>query len=169
MIYEYYTDGACTLKKTDKGYEKGPGGWAFALVENDEKKILEYKKGNFEKTTNNYCELYAIYSVFLHLTENKITNSTITIYSDSAYCVNMLKDNGWIYSWHNAGWKRKGGKNIENLSLVQYLYLEKEKLINSLNKIYFIKVQGHSQNIFNEYVDKLAVEAKKDVALGKIY
>jgi ribonuclease HI len=156
------------MKKKNGEYVREAGGWAWILADTKDNKILEYKKGNFLQTTNNYCELYAIHDVLKTLLKNNTSNSEIYIYSDSAYCVNMLKSDGWIYSWAKANWKRKGGKDIENLSLIQHLYMEKKNLEQLLNTINFIKVQGHSNNIFNNMADKLAVEAKKDAAMGKI-
>jgi ribonuclease HI len=167
MIFEYYTDGACTLKKTNKGYEKGPGGWAFALVKDNK---IEFSQSlPLMHTTNNEAELYAIYRALVHYTEHfysKDIYDTIKIYSDSAYCVNMLKEGGWVYSWKNNGWTRgKKHEPIENLDIIQKIYITMLDLNEGFHNIEFIKVPGHSNNEFNNYVDKLAVEAKMSIGI----
>lgn len=169
MIYEYYTDGACTLKKTDNGYEKGPGGWAFAQVK-DNKPIFS-DGGHEDNTTNNAMELKAIYQALghyiIHYYSDK-TYDTVKIYSDSAYCVNMLKDKGWVYSWSTNNWTRgKKHEPIENLDLIKEIYEILIKLREGFREVEFIKVVGHSDNELNNYVDQLAVEVKEGLIRGK--
>lgn len=165
MIYEYYTDGACTLKKTDKGYEKGPGGWAFALIKNDK---IEFSQSlPLMSTTNNEAELLAIYRALLHY-ETHLYSADICdivkIYSDSAYCVNIYTQ--WIKGWEANDWRRgKKKEPIENLDIIKMTWELLKKLNEGFHSVEFIKVAGHAGNKFNEYVDKLAVEAKSSCGL----
>ena len=153
-----YSDGAATMKCINGEYQRENGGAAMAVIQ-DEKVIYEETK-YFENTTNNYCELYAILMALKYFKKEQ-SKDILKIYSDSAYCVNMLKSGGWIYSWAKNGWTRgKKHEPIENLEIIKeiYSYLEKSKNID------FIKVKGHSgEKDWNDYVDKLAVKAKMEV------
>ena len=93
-MLKFYTDGASTMKKINNEWIRCNGGAAMVCINDKNKIIAEYKRG-FKNTTNNYCELHAIY-LALSYWNNNYPNEEIEIYSDSAYCVNMLKENGWI-------------------------------------------------------------------------
>jgi ribonuclease HI len=146
------------MKCINGEYQRENGGAAMAVIQ-DEKVIYEETK-HFENTTNNYCELYAILMALKYFKKEQ-PKDILKIYSDSAYCVNMLKSGGWIYSWAKNGWTRgKKHEPIENLEIIKeiYRYLEKSKNIE------FIKVKGHSgEKDWNDYVDKLAVKAKMEI------
>ena len=97
-------------------------------------------------------ELYAFLKTF-ELLNTKYKNEQATIYSDSAYCVNILTS--WIYSWSKNDWKTNNNKEIKNLNIILSLY----KYYNIdffINQIYIIKVDGHSGIIGNELADALA-------------
>ena len=91
----------------------------------------------------------------------KLTDGGIsaTIYSDSAFCVNMIND--WIFTWQANGWSRKGNKPIENLDLVKELY---DLLYNKCTKnfptlqIEVKKTKGHDGILGNEIADALATQ-----------
>ena len=153
-----YTDGAATMKYIDGEYVRCNGGAAIVVVDNDNNIIYSESKG-FKNTTNNYCELYAIFMALNYCKENCSENN-VEIYSDSAYCVNMLNKNGWIYSWAKNGWTRgKKRESIENLELIKQIWNYMQEL-----NIKFVKVKGHSGNKdWNDYVDKLAVKAKMEI------
>ncbi len=135
-----YTDGAC------KG-NPGPGGFGVVAFENNTI-YLQYKE-QCEQTTNNREELKAILHAF-QIAEGA-PNETFIVYSDSAYCVNMLND--WIWTWARNGWKNSKKKEVENIDLVKQLY-------NYISKDFFncqvVKVSGHDGNIGNELADALA-------------
>ena len=60
----------------------------------------------------------------------------------------MVEKNGWT--------RGKKHEPIENLEIIQKIY---KYLLN--DNITFVKIKGHSGNVGNELVDKLAVAAKK--------
>lgn len=152
-----YTDGAASMKCVNGEYTRCNGGAAMAVI--NEQGEIEYSSSkHFENTTNNFCELSAILMALSYCSVN-YPQHTIEIYSDSAYCVNMLKPDGWIYSWEKNGWTRgKKHEPIENLEIIKKIW----QYLNS--NINFIKVKGHSGNKdWNDYVDKLAVKAKEEL------
>ena len=76
------------------------------------------------------------------------------IYSDSAYCVNMLND--WIYKWAGNGWRKVDNKPIKNLELVQLAF----GFIKTFPQIKVEKIAGHSGEVGNELADALASNNK---------
>ena len=149
-MIKIYSDGAATMKCIDGEYQRGNGGWAWAAINNDE--LIKADYDHQETTTNNRMELTAILMALKAYKNER----NIDIYSDSAYCVNMLKEKGWIYSWANNNWTRgKKHEPIENIDIIKQIY---EYLQNG--NISFYKVTGHSINKWNNFVDKLAVEGK---------
>ena len=167
MIYEFWTDGASSMKINDKRkYEVIAGGWAWALIINN--KETTFQSGSEAKATNQRMELTAIYKALQFYKENYLKmGDIIKIYSDSAYCVNIFQS--WIKNWKANNWKRKGGKPIENLELIQKI----DKLITELEKnfigILFMHVKAHSTNLWNNYVDQLAVRAKMELIEEETY
>ena len=86
-----YTDGAC------RG-NPGKGGWGAILVYGIYEKEMS---GGEPLTTNNRMELMAAISGLEALKEP----CKVSLYSDSKYLVDAFNE-GWIYSWRDAGWKR---------------------------------------------------------------
>ena len=144
-----YTDGAATMKCINGEYTRENGGWAWAAID-DNDNLIKADFGGGSNTTNNRMELMAILNAL------RTFKKDLTIYSDSAYCVNMLKPGGWIYGWERNGWARgKKHEPIENLEIIKEIwgYLG--------NNIEFIKIKGHAcGDDWNAFVDKLAVEGK---------
>lgn len=154
-MIKIYTDGAATMKNINGEYIRCSGGAAMAIV-NGQDEIIYSGSKHFDNTTNNFCELYAILMALSYCSINYSTEK-IEIYSDSAYCVNMLKENGWVYSWEKNNWTRgKKHEKIENVEIIKDIFNFIQKL-----DVSFIKVKGHSNDKINDYVDKLAVAAKE--------
>lgn len=152
-----WTDGAATMSLKNGEYERGNGGWAFIVEQNNEK-IFDKFNGK-RTTTNQEMELTAIYEGLKYLiTQSEYDNCDINIYSDSAYCINIYTQ--WAKGWERNAWRRKGNKPIVNLDIIRYTWnLLKEMTKN--RQINFIKVKGHNGNYWNEKVDTLAVAAKQ--------
>lgn len=158
MTYNFWTDGAASMRKDENGnYIREAGGWAFALFENE---IPIYADcGHFDNTTNNEMELMAILETLKYYIDKKLRNGdVVNIHSDSAYCINIFTQ--WIDGWKANNWTRKGGKPIENLEIIKLIYAYITNLKNHFVDVNFIKVKGHTDNPYNNYVDKLAVSAK---------
>ena len=148
-IYEVYTDGACSGNP-------GPGGYAFTII--SEGKTFLNSWGFEPYTTNNAMELTAIVKSLLVLVkeaERKGRKFIITVYSDSSYCINPINQK-WIYSWMIKNWKTSENKEVKNKELWQEVF----RLINNNSaQIEFIKIKGHSGNLHNEFVDRMAKKA----------
>lgn len=136
-----YTDGACSGNP-------GPGGWGIILMYKDLKKEIS---GGEKNTTNNIMEITAIIKGLKTLKKE----SSVEIYSDSSYVVNAFQQ-GWIYNWIKKGWKTASGEPVKNKELWMELFDLTKK-----HKVEFIKVKGHSDNIYNNRCDELAREAIK--------
>ena len=151
---EFYVDGAC------KG-NPGPGGFGVVSLEGKEIKYICSKQ--CDNTTNNREEMKAILHVFYLVEEYNYDN--VIIYSDSAYCVNMI--NNWIWKWANNDWKNSKKQTVENLDLVLKLY---KYLIKDFFPCQVVKIKGHNGIIENELADSLATNNKaKYVKILKEY
>lgn len=124
-----YTDGACSPNP-------GIGGWGACFSLNNKRfEVFGYQ----ENTTNNRMELTAIIEGLKFIKEI-IGEKNVSIYSDSQYIINTMKNN----------WKKK-----LNLDLWDSL----DNLIQNMN-IDWIWIKGHNDNKYNEICDKLAVKAR---------
>lgn len=157
MAIELYTDGAATMRKVNGEYIREAGGWAWAEIKNG--KVVEFANGGLKQTTNNEQELMAILYALQHVKKNISIGAEVKIYSDSAYCINIFTQ--WAKSWEKNGWVRgKKREPIENLNLIKEIYYLIQDLQEKFFTVTFIKVKGHSTDKFNQFVDKMAVEAK---------
>jgi len=108
----------------------GVGGYAYYTIDGPE------GYGYEEKTTNNRMELRAVIEA---IKVHESYEGTIKIYSDSLLTINCAQKL----------WRRKANKD---------LWLEYDK--NSKGKdIVFVKVKAHSNNYYNDLVDKMAKKA----------
>ncbi len=157
MIYNVYTDGACSGNP-------GPGGYAFVIIP-DNKNIPELRISGCKKnTTNNEMELMAVVRAIDYIQRNFAKQfrkpiNQIYIHSDSAYVVNSVNAN-WIDFWKKNDWVTKGGTPVKNKELWETLT---NQLENKSFHIRFKKVKGHDGVPYNELVDKAAVAAIKRV------
>ena len=134
--YECYTDGAYS-------FSRNQGGVGIVFIKNDEK-IFEFSKG-FKNTTNNQMEIVAVLMVLKSI-KSKIDH--LIIYTDSMYVIGCATLN----------WSRK-----KNITLWNKFDEEFKRVSNLCPTIEFKHVKGHSNNQWNNYVDKLAVEASKEL------
>ena len=131
-----YTDGACSGNP-------GPGGWGTILMyKGNQKEIF----GGKESTTNNVMELTAVLEGLKQLK----FPCKVKIYSDSAYVVNAFTQK-WIFGWIKNGWKTSNKEPVKNKELWESLYE-----LTKVHQVEFIKVKGHSDNVYNTRCDELA-------------
>lgn len=150
MKCKIYCDGAAS----NNGYSNAIGGWAFIVLDENDNIIIE-QSDKVVGATNNRMELYAAYISIYTLLSNNEDVESIDIYTDSAYLYNCISQH-WYDKWIKNGWINSKKQPVENKQLWQHLI---PYFIN--DKIIFHKVPGHSGDKWNEYVDKLAVNARK--------
>lgn len=143
MKINIWTDGSCT---------KNPGGngaWAVLIEVNGQ---AETFTGTDRNTTSNRMELMAAIKALEFLPPG----CECTLYTDSTYVKNGITQ--WIEKWKERGWKTGGKKTPANFDLWIRLYE-----VNKRHKVNWQWVKGHSGNIGNDIVDKLASEAVKSL------
>ncbi|MEF2174827.1 MAG: ribonuclease HI [Candidatus Absconditabacteria bacterium] len=141
-IIKIYTDGSCL---GNPGY----GGYGAILVYKEDSKIV---CGSENNTTNNRMELKAVIEGLKTLKSNKIP---IEIYIDSKYV--SLGITEYLDNWKVNGRKLSTKQPVKNKDL----WIELDELIGQF-KINWHWVKGHSDDLMNNLVDKIArKEAKK--------
>ena len=138
MHIDIYTDGACRGNQ----YKDNIGGYGIILKYEDY--IKEFKQA-FRNVTNNQMELLAVIEALKLLTRFDIP---LKIYSDSQYVVNTM----------NMGWSRNAN---------QELWSQLDNLLSRFTQVEFIKVKGHSNDLYNNKCDKLANQAMDELLRGK--
>lgn len=144
----YYTDGSAT----GNGTENSIGGFGIVEVDENDNILWEYQENGLKYETNNSMELTAILYALKHIEVEEASFMKSIIYSDSAYCVNLIND--WMYSWERNGWKRPKNQEVKNLNLIKQIFE-----LADLAEIR--KIKGHASNKWNEYADKLATGVYK--------
>ena len=152
MTYSIYTDGACSGNP-------GPGGWAAVVIDDTNCPIYEIT-GNEKDTTNNRMELQGFLAALTWCCAKTDQNDAVIIYTDSAYIYNCFKDK-WYNKWIEKGWKNASNQSVANKDLWQAIIFH--WIGPMYNYITICKVTGHSGNEWNEYADKLAVQARKSL------
>lgn len=138
-VVEIWTDGACLGNP-------GPGGWAAVLRLGEREKELV---GGEPETTNNRMELMAAISALEALKRP----SKVRLVSDSEYVVKGITE--WL-----PGWRAKGWKKVKNRDLWERL-----AEVAGRHEVTWEWVRGHSGDVMNERVDRLAVaEAERQKA-----
>ncbi len=130
-----YTDGACSGNP-------GPGGWAAILMYRGKYKEIS---GGERETTNNRMELMAAIKALAQLKEP----CRVLLHTDSAYLANCMQQ-GWHKKWTQNNWKRNG-KPVKNRDLWEQLIQYSKE-----HQVEFIKVKGHSDDVWNNRCDELA-------------
>lgn len=126
-----YTDGACSGNP-------GPGGYGVVGLMQiyDDILFVFFDNKKCENTTNNREESKAIISAINMV---QTLPFTYNIYSDSAYCVNIIKD--WMWSWAKSNWRNSKNEEVKNIDLVKNLYYLYDNKKTSICQIH--KVKGH--------------------------
>lgn len=148
-----YTDGSA-LKNP------GIGGIGIRFIFPDflekEESIKDFAFPGFKGATNQQMEIKACIVALeeaMRLVELPQIN-TIVIYTDSIYVVDNYKKA--MYNWPSNGWVKYDGSPVLNVQLWKEL-VRKIKRVGRLVEIKWIK--GHSANIHNKAVDKMAKQS----------
>jgi ribonuclease HI/uncharacterized phage-like protein YoqJ len=108
-----------------------------------------FASGAEKASTNQRMELRAVLEALHSL------DGALEIRSDSTYVVNCFRDRWWE-GWLARGWVNKAKKPVANRDLWEPLINEYRRRAAEIS---FIWVKGHSDDRFNDVVDRLAVEA----------
>ncbi len=136
-----YTDGACLGNP-------GPGGWAWAVPGG------RFESGASPATTNQRMEVQAALEAVTALA------GPLEVVSDSTYVVNCFRDRWWE-GWIRRGWLNTAKKPVANRDLWEPLV---EAVRADPGRVKFTWVKGHSNDVDNDLVDRLAVEAARTQA-----
>lgn len=149
MDIKIYCDGSCS----GNGKIENFGGYGVVMLVNN-RVYKTFSKGK-RNTTNNEMELMGLLT---SVKMAKALDQEVTIYCDSAYCVNTV--NNWMHGWAGNGWiKKSNNRPPENLEIIKELY----DLLNFNNKIKIVKVKGHADNKYNNMADRLAAKASAEI------
>jgi len=132
-----YTDGACSGNP-------GVGGYGFILFYKNKSKEFSGVNPN---TTNNQMEITAVIKGLNQIKEP----CNVTVYTDSAYTMNAFEQN-WIENWKMNNWRNANKKEVKN----KELWLDLLAAIERHNSVRWVKVKGHSDNVYNNRCDALA-------------
>jgi ribonuclease HI len=139
-VIEIYTDGSCGSPAPC------PGGWAFVVYQSGE--LLHEASGGARLTSNNRMEMLAIVRALVWADGRECV-----IFSDSQLCINTLTT--WGPGWRSMGWRKRDGKDIANLDIVQRALPLFER-----SKAVLRWVRGHAGTVGNERADQLAGAAR---------
>lgn len=149
MIYHIYTDGSAYPNP-------GPGGFGVLVLDKSENFMYNIYTESSKQTTNNREELKAIlWCLKNYGVKDEDEFSWNIVYSDSSYAINTFSF--WMFRWEQNSWIKSDGKIADNLDIIQeFFYLWREGY-----RIKIEKVKGHSSNIGNKIVDRLALMARQ--------
>ena len=133
----------------------------FILVDKlgEEKTICELNPPGYKSATNNQMELRACILALEEASKMEclITISKVVIHTDSMYVVRNYPVA--MFQWQKNRWLSKSGRPILNAELWKDLIKIRKKIWKNVE----IKwVKGHSKNLYNRAVDKLAKNSAKN-------
>ena len=150
MKFVIYCDGSTR----NNGYANAVGAWAYVILDENENIIAKDCQA-VKGATNQQMELIAAAEAMDYLAYNHIIVpfDKVEIYTDSAYLHNCYTQK-WYRNWQMNGWINSKKQPVANKELW-------ERLIKWFDspEVDFIKVKGHANNKWNEYVDKMAQNA----------
>ncbi len=146
---------------SDGAYSKNQqlGGWAYLILDHkngisNEDPILVQDSGSYIYTTSNRMELIAFIKAVEYIALN-LNVESVLFFSDSEYLVKGY--NIWMYNWKDNDWLSSTLKPVKNIDLWKLIY----KIPQTVDfDIDLQHIKGHSNNIYNETVDKMA---KKEI------
>lgn len=140
-----HTDGSCLGNP-------GRGGWAATLRRYEGGKEVKKRSinGGVKHTTNNRMEMTAAIQGLKKIKKGE--KAQITVYSDSRLLIQGMTD--WHHKWQTNGWRKAGGKPVENRDLWEELLTVTHEL-----NVQWEWVRGHAGDRRNEEVDAMAANA----------
>jgi ribonuclease HI len=134
----------------------GPAGWAWYVDEGC------WASGGWPRGTNNMGELMAVLDL---LRQTAHVDDDLLVYCDSMYVINIVTQ--WMAGWKRKGWRKKDGKPVLNVDLVQAIDVALHA--GKGRRVRFEWVKGHAGHPLNEAADERAVAASTAFRAGKPY
>jgi len=148
-LLEIYTDG-CSLQSPRRG---GIGVRYVSIDSSGDEFIQDIYSPGYINATNNQMELQACIIALKEAIRLQLTYgiTTIVIYTDSLYVVDNYKKA--MFEWHKSKWLLRSGKPVLNADRWKELIKYFRKFGGRIE----IKwIRGHSKNIHNRAVDRMA-------------
>ena len=150
-----YTDGSCL-------HHPRLGGYGiriyFPTILNKDVEFIDLDSPSYQFTSNNQMELLAVISALKHVESlnNLYGVSRIIVFTDSQYVTENY--NNAKYYWSRTKWFLKNGAPVQNADLWKELVKISSRI---KTRIEIRWVKGHSKNIDNKAVDKIAKQSAK--------
>lgn len=145
MEYEIYCDGSTR----NNGYGDATGGWAYVILTENVMIYAGSGKAGAD-ATNQRMELTAAREACKKISTVLTDQDYVTIYSDSAYLINCIKQN-WYINWESNGWINSKKHAVANQDLWKSLIPYFKNI-----KYKWKKCAGHAGDFWNELVDAMA-------------
>ncbi|WP_312976519.1 ribonuclease HI family protein [Corynebacterium sp.] len=133
----------------------GPAGWAWYIDDHT------WRAGGWPHGTNNMGELKAVLDLLeATAAEPATAGEHLLILCDSQYVINSVTK--WMPGWKRKGWKKKDGKPVQNVELMQAIDAAMQG-----RAVDFEWVKGHAGHPLNEAADKRANAAATAYSAGR--
>lgn len=130
----------------------GPAGWAWYIDEST------WRAGGWDHGTNNMGELKAVLDLLEATGADR--DQHLEVLCDSQYVINAITR--WMPGWKRKGWRKKDGKPVLNLELLQAIDRQLEG-----RSVEFTWVKGHAGHTMNEAADTRARAAATAFSRGQ--
>ena len=149
-----YTDGSSLPSP-----RRGGIGIRFLLIDSEgREEIIDSRHAGYQGATNNQMELQACIEALEEARERGLMTSVskVVVHADSQYVVENWKQA--VFVWPTRRWTTKTGTPVLNADLWKRLV---RAIKNAGRRVDFEWVQGHSKDLHNRAVDKMAKGSAK--------
>jgi ribonuclease HI len=149
-----YTDGSSLPSP-----RRGGIGIRFLLIDSEgREEITDSSHVGYESATNNQMELQACIEALEEARDRGLASSVskIVVHSDSQYVVDNWTQA--MFVWPKQRWATRAGTPVQNVDLWKRLM---RAIKNAGCRVEFEWVQGHSKDLHNRAVDKMAKASAK--------
>jgi ribonuclease HI len=149
-----YTDGSSLPSP-----RRGGIGIRFLLIDSEgREEIIDSRHAGYQGATNNQMELQACIEALEETSDRGLASSIgkIVVHTDSQYVVGNV--NQAKFTWPKQRWMTRPGTPVLNVDLWKRLV---RAIKNAERRVDFEWVQGHSKDLHNRAVDKMAKGSAK--------
>jgi ribonuclease HI len=143
-----YTDGSCYPNP-------GDGGWAYVIL-NEDQQVISSMSGSNRNTTNNRMELKAIIEALRSVSSRYSNGRVLFDPNTPALNITVFTDSKLVTEFNSKGKGKKNKKLIKKLIS-----------FNTMHNISYQWVKSHNGDKWNEFVDEMAAEARKAIAVSQ--